>query len=355
MYSTPERVVATQEGQSTIVGDSLRHRGAQELCGGETSDTSVFAMPCASEFDPFELRNRVIPEDYSNILARYRTTYGLAEGSVSYADIFDHLELELRLTAELLASTPSTRTQTFERCYNELYEKLPWLAGVGAEPDSDRWLALLGKRPQHVYEVGSGSGKLARALVAAGFDVDATDISSHRGGDRQDTDGLKWSATDGVHLADFTAGAPYDAVISDQVVEHLHPDDVLTHFEHAARILRADGRYIVRIPDALTGPHDVSRIFGYDQPIGMHLHEYTNSETVGIAESAGFVNARGVAPLPGPMVSRFGPVLVGRSVLTYYNFLENLLGRVSLAKRRKVMRYVPKALEPRVFLLLSKP
>jgi 2-polyprenyl-3-methyl-5-hydroxy-6-metoxy-1,4-benzoquinol methylase len=112
----------------------------------------------------------------AEILARYHSTYGLSTGTVTIQDVNFHLDLEKRLTAELLNSSPADRPATFERCYSELFDKLPWLAGVGKDPDSERWIALLipGCR---VYEVGSGPGKLARSLARAGFHVNATDTS----------------------------------------------------------------------------------------------------------------------------------------------------------------------------------
>src|ERR1700722_10166449 len=125
----------------------------------------------------------------SEILDRYQSTYGLSTGTVTIQDVSFHLDLEKRLTAELLNCSPVDRPATFERCYSELYDKLPWLAGVGKEPDSERWISLLipGCR---VFEGGSGPGKLARSLARAGFHVNATDITTLRGGDRTDTDGV---------------------------------------------------------------------------------------------------------------------------------------------------------------------
>ncbi|HWI22365.1 MAG TPA: class I SAM-dependent methyltransferase, partial [Baekduia sp.] len=165
------------------------------------------------------------------LLARYRANYGLGDDvSLTEDQVLFHLKLERGLTDELRASTSENRRETFERCYDRLYSELPWLASTGTPEavDSAQWIAALGPAPQKIYEVGSGDGGLARSLVHAGYSVEATEITLERG-TRAELAGLTWSVTDGVHLENFALAAPYDAVISDQVVEHLHVDDVVRH------------------------------------------------------------------------------------------------------------------------------
>ena len=89
---------------------------------------------------------------------------------------------------------------------------------------------------------------------------------------------LRWTVSDGVHLERFEAPESYDAVISDQVIEHLHPDDLVAHFAGVHAILKPGGRYALATPHAFEGPFDVSRVFGSERPQGMHLKEYTYRE-----------------------------------------------------------------------------
>src|SRR5438093_708991 len=110
------------------------------------------------------------------MLARYESNYRIS--GVTLEQAHRHLELELELTQQLLASTPENRRETFERCYGELYRQLPWLTGIGGKGNLRPWLQLVGTDPASIYEVGSGSGALARLLVDAGHIVEATDISS---------------------------------------------------------------------------------------------------------------------------------------------------------------------------------
>ncbi len=89
---------------------------------------------------------------------------------------------------------------------------------------------------------------------------------------------LSWGVSDGVHLERFESAASYDIVISDQVLEHFHPDDIATHLSGVHQILKPGGRYIFSTPHRFSGPHDVSSVFKCDKPLGMHLKEYTYRE-----------------------------------------------------------------------------
>ncbi len=66
----------------------------------------------------------------------------------------------------------------------------------------------------------------------------------------------------------------FDVAISMQLLEHLHPDDVHTHFSEVYRVLKPKGKYIVETPNKYVGPGDVSRFFS-EVPEGFHLGEYS--------------------------------------------------------------------------------
>jgi SAM-dependent methyltransferase len=234
------------------------------------------------------------PSD-ADLVARYRENYSIPESMPLTVDqVRQHMELERRLTRELQTSAPDDRWDTFERCYIELYESLPWLVETSGALELNAWEPLLGNPGSRVYEVGSGAGRLAAALAERGYIVTATDISRKRGADRAERPNLNWGITDGVHLGRFAEPGAFDVVLSDQLIEHLHPDDLVEHLHSARELLRIGGRYIFQTPHALTGPHDVSRVFGLDAPIGMHLREYTNRELAAAVHAAGYSRAKAV-------------------------------------------------------------
>jgi 2-polyprenyl-3-methyl-5-hydroxy-6-metoxy-1,4-benzoquinol methylase len=289
------------------------------------------------------------------LLRRYRTNYGLADDiTLSTEQVLFHLDLERTLTDELRASSPDTRRATFERCYSELYRQLPWLAPTGAPQDTGQWTAVLGPPPLRIHEVGSGSGALARGLAKLGYVVEATEITRERG-NSDEAPNLSWTTTDGVHVEQFALNGPYDVVLSDQVVEHLHPDDVVRHFAGCRQVLRRGGRLLFRTPHAFTGPHDVSRIFGFREPVGMHLREYTVTELRSHLHAAGFRRVTAVLPLP-PLARLGGPVAVpSRTYLWGLLAIEWLMRPLSPARRRRATQRLPSPLRPRIFLLATAP
>lgn len=235
------------------------------------------------------------------LITRYKKTYNIpAEVDITEEMILTHWNLEKRLTAELLESNPEDRWATFDRCYTNLYTELEWLnqfSGM-AECASPRerfagWLELIGPPPKRIYEIGSGKGDLIAFLADHGYDCRATEITRARGekllSPRSHT-GTKpsWGVSDGVYLDKFEPPGTYDVLISDQLIEHIHPEDLESHLRGAYSILKSGGRYIFNTPSKYTGPHDVSRVFKRPAPECMHLKEYACREMVEMTRRAGF-------------------------------------------------------------------
>lgn len=219
------------------------------------------------------------------------------EAEITEEMILHHWKLEQEIASELRQSTPENRWEVFERCYSRFYSELPWLnqyTGKGdSKPPFERyqdWLAVIGTPPKRVYEIGSGEGEMITYLAEIGFDCRASEITRERGQETvsQGIPNLSWGTSDGIHLEQFEPENHYDVVLSDQVIEHLHPEDIHRHFSSVSRILAPGGFYIFNTPHRFTGPYDISRVFNCDEPKGMHLHEYTFRELVWVAKETGF-------------------------------------------------------------------
>ena len=229
-----------------------------------------------------------------NLVTRYVNNYGLNRDLINIDMVLRHWELEKALTKQLLDSTPSNRKTVFYEAYNTLYNELPWLVKTGTGGDDSakvyltRWLPLLGEvKGKHIYEVGSGNGHLITFLADQGGICTGTEISENRP-EKHSRPNLEWHETDGVNLAKYEPEASYDLVVSDQLIEHLHPDDIGIHFKNACQLLKPGGKYVFYTPHYYKGPGDVSLVFGTLEAEGMHLKEYKFHEIFKLLKEGGF-------------------------------------------------------------------
>jgi SAM-dependent methyltransferase len=289
------------------------------------------------------------------LIRRYRKNYDIPpEANITEQMVLAHWELERQLTLEILQSTPENRWDTFERCYSRLYAELEWLnryvGQANPTPAPERlgkWREVIGSPPQSVYEIGSGTGTLISYLAANGFDCKGTEITCHRGQKclADSCTSLSWGISDGVHLDRFEPPETYDAVVSDQVIEHLHPEDLEPHLKSVYNILKEGGRYVLCTPHRHTGPHDVSRVFKLDEPKGMHLREYTYRELVAAIKRAGFSRIS-YAFIPGRLrmllaslgANRLAQANgLGRLYLRFLLSVEKLLSAIPALKLRRLV------------------
>ena len=240
------------------------------------------------------------------LIELYRANYAIAQkAKLTEEMILQHWELEKHLTHELLESKPESRWEIFEKCYSTLYRELDWLNQL---IDSDKkeeyldikyahWVELIGSIPKKVYEIGSGKGQLITYLAHQGYECRATEITRERGEKWVNIiPNLTWGNSDGIHFERFEPTNTYDVAISDQVVEHLHPEDLVDHFRGVLKILAPGGRYIFITPHVHTGPGDISRVFRCEKAMGMHLKEYTYRELAVKLKLAGFKSVRSKIP-----------------------------------------------------------
>ena len=83
-------------------------------------------------------------------------------------------------------------------------------------------------------------------------------------------------------------------IFSNQLMEHLHPDDARDQLANVFDALESGGKYFCITPNRMSGPHDVSG--GIDEVArGFHLREYTNRELAGLFRSAGFARVQAFA------------------------------------------------------------
>jgi len=147
---------------------------------------------------------------------------------------------------------------------------------------------------------------------------------------------LVWRTTDGVNLSQFEKEATYDAVISTQVIEHLHPDDLVTHFSNALALLKPGGICVFDTPHRGTGPHDLSDLLGFERPQFMHLKEYDYCELRDALKKAGFSKLEALANYRIFL-------LRGRALFFFYAAVDRFISflKISPPLERRIRRSMP--------------
>jgi len=204
-----------------------------------------------------------------------------------------HYELEKSLARDILAAPAEERARIAAEAMDRIFREIPWHPLLTLPEDEYRrrlarkiadfspWVPDGGD----VLEMGCGKGELiaflaSRSRRSVGIDISEVILDSAR-----QAPNLEFRVMDAVRL-DFP-DASFDTAISSQLIEHLHPDDVLVHFREVARVLRPGGLYVFNTPNRITGPHDVSRYFD-KTATGFHLKESTYGELATALRAAGF-------------------------------------------------------------------
>jgi len=120
-----------------------------------------------------------------------------------------------------------------------IHEDIP---GSVKEQEFRLWQSLIGSpSTQSIYEVGSGKAELISYLATKGHPCVATEITGERG-EKYSEENVTWKNSDGAHLGSFEQSESYDVVLSDQVIEHIHPEDTQDHFRGVYEILKPNGK-----------------------------------------------------------------------------------------------------------------
>ncbi|MGE0384294.1 MAG: class I SAM-dependent methyltransferase [Gammaproteobacteria bacterium] len=222
--------------------------------------------------------------------------------------IREHYLIERSLADRLRASTVSERRQLYRELYDELFRRVPdhsQIVNTRLDVHARHWreLALLRRLvPQGAdfMELGAGDCRLALEVARWAGSVQAVDVSA------EIVRGVAVPANFTLLLSNGcdvpAAPASVDRVFSNQLVEHLHPDDVHGHLRAVHEVLRPGGLVVILTPHRFTGPHDISRGFD-DVATGFHLHEYTSAELARLLRDCGFRQVRQMIGAKGRYVA----------------------------------------------------
>jgi len=211
--------------------------------------------------------------------------------------------LEKKLRMRILNSARKERPAVTSLTYQELFDKFPDHSvflqnNASRKRKGERGAAMilpLANKGQRILEVGCGQGDVLLELAKRGLNCFGIEPSRHM---IEFCDGLP-----GVTILHGTAerlefpDEIFDLVFSQQLIEHLHPDDVPNHFAEVLRVLRPGGVLAIETPNRSTGPQDISR--GYAKVAeGLHLKEWSVRELIDQYRRIGFVRLRGLLAPP---------------------------------------------------------
>jgi SAM-dependent methyltransferase len=237
-----------------------------------------------------------------------------------------HYEVERELADRLRNATREQRTTLYSEVYDELFRRVsdhPQLVGKSDPSVRAAWVqsevALLRRYtpPRGAFlEIGAGDCALSFAMAAHAERVYAVDVSAEIARGDETPSNFELVLSDGREIP--VPPASISLAYSNQLMEHLHPDDASEQLNNIAAALVPGGAYVCVTPNRLSGPHDISSLFD-EVPRGFHLHEYTTGELRSLMLASGFRRVTTLA-----RVKRFGVELSATPVIAVERALERL-------------------------------
>ncbi len=232
-------------------------------------------------------------------LARFAKEIGLSEEV-----LIANYEIE-SIFHDLIYTEPSRDER--RRLNHEVYTKVFQLYGAKFEIDASatvgpkdfivRLLAPL-LTNKSILDVGCGAGHfllgVSRLLEHGdllGIDVFAEPLEFPERN-------LRFKRSD---IVDFDLEGRFHVAVSDNVYEHIAPDDIDDHLRSIHRALKPDGLVIIFTPHRAFGPFDVTRIVddsycGWTPARGTHLNETTYAALAERLKRAGFADLQIIPP-----------------------------------------------------------
>jgi SAM-dependent methyltransferase len=248
----------------------------------------------------------------------------------------EHYEIEKELATRLRESSREERKTLYVSLYDEFNQRVPiYTEAIGEQASqvtsvmaSPQWRFLRRFLHKDTVFLEIGAGTCAISLATAGFvkKVYALEVSKEVTKHVQKPENFELILFDG-----FSMPVPAESIsvaYSDQVMEHIHPDDAYEQLAHIYNALAHGGIYICITPNRLNGPHDISRHFDR-VATGFHLKEYTNSELSALLKQVGFSQVKAYIGVPALYV---------RVPLVLLRIQEGLLDRLPHTLSRTIAR-----------------
>jgi SAM-dependent methyltransferase len=255
----------------------------------------------------------------------------------SEAQVREHYLIERELADRLRYADAAERRVLYPLVYDEMYRRVPHhpmnrpsLHGRARGVEHDVAFLRRFLRPSSTFmEIGAGDCALSCRIAPMVRRVVAVEVSEQIMRAAKPPANVELALSDGTSIP--VREGSVDVAFSDQLMEHLHPDDAAQQLRNICRSLAPGGIYACITPNRLYGPRDISVYFD-DVATCFHLHEYTAHELTALFRSAGFSGARFYAGARGWYVPAPAALVLGA---------ESALGLLPQAERRRVADFAP--------------
>lgn len=210
-------------------------------------------------------------------------------------ELHEHYEIEKELANRLRRASKQERLNLYSVVYDELYKRVlhhPQLTRKSSPQKTknvvDGQIALLRhflNEDITFLEIGAGDCALSFEVARSVKKVYAVDVSEIITKRQEMPENFHLILSNGCNIP--LPPHSVDIAYSNQLMEHLHPDDAREQLENVYRVLVPGGIYICITPNRLSGPHDISVYFDH-VATGFHLKEYTKTELSGLFNQIGF-------------------------------------------------------------------
>jgi SAM-dependent methyltransferase len=215
--------------------------------------------------------------------------------------IEEHYRIERELADRLRRAPREERRRLYSVVYDELLRRVPSHPMLTRKASPEQSAQAVAKQmgllrrflslDKVFVEIGPGDCALAFEVCPRVKKVYAVEVSETISSSRRVPENFQLILSDGCSIP--LPEQSVDIVYSNQMMEHLHPEDALEQLAAIQRVLRPGGVYVCITPNGLTGPHDIS--CGFDpEPTGFHLKEYSASDLDELFRSVGFRDVHAV-------------------------------------------------------------
>ncbi len=264
----------------------------------------------------------------------------------------EHYIIEKELATKLRNASQQERRYLYSSLYDEMYKRVPLhpqLTRKSSRQETElavssqmKFIKPFLDRDITFLEVGPGDCALSFEVAKFVKQIYTVDVSDEITKSAAQPQNFQLILSDGssVPLPANSINVAY----SNQLMEHLHPDDAFEQLENIYHTLMPGGVYICITPNRLNGPHDISRYFD-EVATGFHLKEYTISELSSLFKKVGFSRLSVYIGAKGKYISlpTFPIILI-----------EKILDKLPYPLRKKIVRTLLFSLLLEVRLVGSK-